>query len=232
MAEQHILAGYPPIQIFLRNNPRARRITLRVSARDGRVSLTVPPGVSTRAALDFAAGKRDWLSRHLAEMSGRAPLTLGDTVPVEGETLRLQAAATRAPRREGDLLLIPRRAAEKPGPAVAAFLKVLARERLVPACDGYATQIGRPFSKIALRDTRSRWGSCSNRGSLNFSWRLAMAPPAVLNYVAAHEVAHLREMNHSSAFWALVADLVPDYRAHVAWLRTEGGKLQSIVLDA
>ncbi|MEM1373291.1 MAG: SprT family zinc-dependent metalloprotease [Pseudomonadota bacterium] len=231
MTEQHILAGIPPITIHLRKNPRARRMTLRVSSRDGRVTLTVPPGISSRAALDFAAGKRAWLMRHIADKSDPVPLTLGDTLPVEGHSLRLEAAAIRAPRREGDVLLIPRRAAEKPGPSVAAFLKVLARERLVPACDIHAARIGRPFSKITLRDTRSRWGSCSSRGSLNFSWRLAMAPPEVLDYVAAHEVAHLQEMNHSAAFWAVVEGLVPDYRSHVRWLKTEGGRLQAIVLD-
>lgn len=232
MAEQHILAGEPPINIILRENPRARRMTLRVSARDGRVSLTVPPGVSRRAALEFAAEKRDWLTRHIADVCVRTPLALGDTIPVEGQSVRLEAAAIRAPRLEGRALLIPRRASDAPGRAVAAFLKVLARERLVPACDGYSVRVGRPFSKITLRDTRSRWGSCSTQGSLNFSWRLAMAPPEVLQYVAAHEVAHLREMNHSSAFWSIVQGLVPDYRTHVKWLRAEGGRLQAIVLDA
>jgi predicted metal-dependent hydrolase len=92
--------------------------------------------------------------------------------------------------------------------------------------------LGREVAQIALRDTRSRWGSCSATGRLMFNWRLAMAPPAVLDYVAAHEVAHLVEMNHAPAFWAVVARLCPDWRAQRAWLKAHGGALQAVVFAA
>ncbi|MCH2077923.1 MAG: M48 family metallopeptidase [Rhodobacteraceae bacterium] len=231
MAEQHLLAGNPPIEIHLRQNPRAKRLTLRVSARDGRVLLTVPRGVSERAAMEFAASKEAWLRRHVGKVSDRPAVAIGATVPVEGREVMLAVGAVRAPRLEGDTLRLPRRAEAAPGRAVAGFLKVLARERLVPACDFYARQLGVRFTKISLRDTRSRWGSCSTTGGLNFSWRLAMAPPAALRYVAAHEVSHLVEMNHSPAFWAIVERLDPNFRAHTQWLKANGSGLQSIILD-
>jgi predicted metal-dependent hydrolase len=104
------------------------------------------------------------------------------------------------------------------GPRVAAWLKVLARDRLAQASTRYAGLVGRRYSSLAIRDTRSRWGSCSPDGRLMYSWRLIMAPPPVLDYVAAHEVAHLVELNHSPAYWTVVTAICPDWKDHRAWL--------------
>ncbi|WP_155326406.1 M48 family metallopeptidase, partial [Alkalilacustris brevis] len=109
----------------------------------------------------------------------------------------------------------------------ARCLRDAAEARLVPLCEGFAHRLGRQYGRISLRDVRSRWGSCSSAGNLMFSWRLVMAPPEVLAYVAAHEVAHLAEMNHSPAFWAQVTRLMPGWRDQRAWLRENGGELQS-----
>ena len=106
-----------------------------------------------------------------------------------------------------------------------AFYKTMARDRLVQASDGYAKILGRSFSRITLRDTRSRWGSCTSDGNLMYSWRLIMAPPKVQNYVAAHEVCHLVEMNHSKAFWRQVAAIYPDYKQQQVWLQEHGSYL-------
>jgi len=105
------------------------------------------------------------------------------------------------------------------------LLTALARERLLGAVARHAEALGRPAGKITLRDTRSRWGSCSSKGDLMFSWRLIMAPPAVLDYVAAHEVAHLAEMNHSARYWAVCEQLCPEYRVHRRWLKQSGAAL-------
>jgi len=112
-----------------------------------------------------------------------------------------------------------------------AFLKLQARGRLQVACEFYAERLGRGFGKITLRDTRSRWGSCSANGDLMFSWRLIMAPPEVLDYVAAHEVAHLVEMNHSAAYWDVVRGIYPDYEAPRCWLKANGGLLHRYRFD-
>ncbi len=108
-----------------------------------------------------------------------------------------------------------------------AFLKLRARDRLAAACDGFAASLGTHYRAIALRDTRSRWGSCTSEGNLMYSWRLVMAPPDVLDYVAAHEVAHRLEMNHSDRFWAHVERVCPDHKSHRRWLREEGTKLHA-----
>ncbi|MEL7205889.1 MAG: SprT family zinc-dependent metalloprotease, partial [Pseudomonadota bacterium] len=115
--------------------------------------------------------------------------------------------------------------ADRVGTRVATWLKLLARDRLIEASDRYAAELGRPYTRLSLRDTRSRWGSCSAQGRLMYSWRLILAPPEALDYVAAHEVAHLQEMNHSPAFWSIVADLCPDYETQRLWLRHEGTSL-------
>ena len=114
------------------------------------------------------------------------------------------------------------------GVRAKAFLKLRARDALAAASDHYAGRVGRSYTRLSIRDTRSRWGSCSSAGVLMYSWRLIMAPPAVLDYVAAHEVAHLVEMNHSDAFWAVVQDICPDYRAHKDWLRHNGDVLHRV----
>ena len=114
---------------------------------------------------------------------------------------------------------------DKAGKRLAGHLKALARARLAEASDHYAAKLGRPYSAITLRDTRSRWGSCTAEGRLMYSWRLILAPPEVLDYVVAHEVAHLAQMNHSPAFWAEVERLYGSYAAPRGWLRRQGSDL-------
>jgi predicted metal-dependent hydrolase len=110
---------------------------------------------------------------------------------------------------------------------VQTFLKALARTRLVAASDRYALAVGKGFTRISLRDPRSRWGSCTANGALMYAWRLVMAPHAVLDYVAAHEVAHLVEMNHSAAYWAVVSRVYPGWKVQRDWLHTHGAGLQA-----
>ena len=152
---------------------------------------------------------------------------IGAELPFEGRMLRLAPGAGRSVRVEGDSLIVPGDA-DRAAARVSAFLRVQARNRLVAASDHYAAQIGRRVTQVTLRDTRSRWGSCTSDGSLMYSWRLIMAPPRVLDYVAAHEVAHMLEMNHSDRFWAVVDRLFPGWQAERAWLKRQGGALQSI----
>lgn len=148
----------------------------------------------------------------------------GSRLPVEGRLARVVPTEARRGELAGDLIEVPRKAAA-PGVHVETMLKSLARDRLEETSRRHAGSLGRPFSALALRDTRSRWGSCSSAGRLMYSWRLIMAPPEVLDYVAAHEVAHLAEMNHSPAFWRTVKQLCPGYEAPRAWLRREGAGL-------
>lgn len=199
-------------------------MNLRVSRLDGRITLTVPAGLPLAPARAFAEEKADWLQEHLNQMAAPATVAIGGSLPIAGRDTRL----TRGPRTEWfpetAELAISTRARHVPA-AAAGLLKALARERLAAASDHHAARLGRPYTRLTLRDTRSRWGSCTSDGGLMYSWRLIMAPSAVLDYVAAHEVAHLAEMNHSPRFWAVVADLCPDYPEHRKWLRDKGQTL-------
>lgn len=221
---QHILPGPPPITVTLRRSARARRISLRVSGLDGRVTLTLPRRVPEREGLEFARQKQDWLHRQLSAQAPEVAVRLGASLPVEGQLHRLAPGSGRRVLAEADRLMVPGTPETAPA-RVQAWLKALARERLAEASDRYAARLGREYARLSLRDTRSRWGSCSSQGTLMYSWRLIMAPPEVLDYVAAHEVAHLVQMNHSPAFWALVAELAPDYAGPRRWLRENGSEL-------
>ncbi|QGX99671.1 M48 family peptidase [Roseovarius faecimaris] len=221
---QHILPGNPPLAVTLRQSARARRISLRVSGLDGKVTLTIPRGVREGEALDFAREKEAWLRTQLSQRA--APILVGEGVslPVDGIPRRIVMAGGRTVRLTGDEVLVGG-APDTAGARLQAWLKQRARGRLAAASDVYAAELGVRFDRLTLRDTRSRWGSCSARGGLMYSWRLVLAPPEVLDYVAAHEVAHLREMNHSPAFWSVVAQLCPGYEAPRRWLRENGAAL-------
>jgi predicted metal-dependent hydrolase len=213
------LPGDPPIAVQVRRSARAKRVSLRVSRLDGAVTLTLPARAPLRHAQTFLAERETWLRSALNGIEGPASVEPGTTLPVEGVALTVTAAALRAARIDGTALLV---AQSRPAASAQAFLKALARDRLAARVTQHATNLGRSPGKLTLRDTRSRWGSCAPSGDLMFSWRLIMAPPAILDYVAAHEVAHLRHMNHSAAFWATCAELYPDHAAARRWLKQNG----------
>lgn len=219
--------GDPPIEITLRRLARSRRFSLRVAQTDGRVTLSMPLRAREGEAMDFARAQEGWLRAALAKMPQGQSVCLGAQIPIEGVRRTLTIGQGRSVRIEGDCLIVPGDA-ERTSARVAAYLKVRARDRLAAASDHYAAQIGRSVAQISLRDTRSRWGSCTATGALMYNWRLIMAPPAVLDYVAAHEVAHMLEMNHAPAFWAVVAGLYPAWQPQRAWLKRHGGALQAI----
>ncbi len=224
---RHTLEGNPPIEVTLRRSARAKRLSLRVSRLDGRVTLTLPPRAAEREGLVFLKSREAWLRGHLTQLAPGVPVRIGTTVPFEGCDLPVTLGARRSARLEPDRIIVP--TADTAGPCVQALFKTFARDRLAAASDAYAAQLGKSYSRLSLRDTRSRWGSCSSKGVLMYSWRLIMAPPEVLRYVAAHEVAHLVEMNHSPAFWNLVEQLYPDHASYRRWLRENGDQLHRIL---
>ena len=219
--------GNPPIAVELRRSKRAKRLSLRVSRLDGRVTLTMPDRAPEAEGLSFVQEREDWLRKHLSDVTEIAVPRLGGTVLYRGEEMPIIAAPVRRAIFRDGALAVP----DDPDAVasrVKAFLRLRARDVLAAASDKYAAEVDRNYTRLSLRDTRSRWGSCSSKGVLMYSWRLIMAPPEVLDYVAAHEVAHLVEMNHSQAFWDVVAGLMPDYDTHRKWLRTHGNQLHRI----
>lgn len=220
--DHFLLAGDPPVSLHLRRSARARRVSLSVSRLDGRVTLTLPLRMSLKGAMEFVGQRRAWIDEARQKAGVAVQVGPGVALPVEGRSLVLTGATVRAARIDGDSLLVP---SARPAAAALAFLRFLARERLAESVARHAAALGRVPGSLTLRDTRSRWGSCSARGDLMFNWRLILAPPEVLDYVAAHEVAHLAQMNHSPAFWAEVARLFPAHAAARRWLKQHGPSL-------
>lgn len=218
----HILGGDPPVEVALKRSSRARRFTLRVSRSSGQVTLSMPHFARRAEAIAFLDARAGWVRKHLAASPAPARPEIGGVIPIEGQLRPIVQGKGRSARLVDGRVELPE---GQEGPRMAALLKQMARDRLVERSAHHASVLGRSHGRITLRDTRSRWGSCSAKGDLMYCWRLIMAPPEVLDYVAAHEVAHLAEMNHSPAFWAVCDRLCPGYQPHRDWLRRNGAEL-------
>ena len=218
------------VPIDLSVSPRASRLTLRVDGATGRVRVTVPPGVGREQADAFAARHAGWIRRRLEAIPERVPFAVGTEIPVLGVPHRIrQDATTRAPARlargeDGPEIMVGR--TEFPERRVLGLLKAEAERELAARTREKAARIGRRVASVAVQDTRSQWGRCSASGHIRYSWRLILAPEGILDYLVAHEVAHLEHMDHSRRFWRLCASLsaVPAERAR-AWLRRHGQAL-------
>ncbi|GAB4267422.1 MAG: SprT family zinc-dependent metalloprotease [Pararhodobacter sp.] len=216
------IEGDPPLAVHWRRSARARRMSLKVSRLDGQITLTLPRRASLRAGMAFLKERHDWLHEVARGLEPPSMVAPGTRLPVEGRLLTVTPAPVRSARIDDDRLLVPE---ARPAAGAMAFLKHLARDRLASRVSAHARGIDRSPGKLTLRDTRSRWGSCTAAGDLMFNWRLVMAPPSILDYVAAHEVAHLVHMDHSAAFWSLCEHLFPDTARARAWLKAEGAHL-------
>ena len=214
-----LLRGNPPLTVQWRRSTRAKRMALKVSRLDATVTLTLPMRASRRSGMAFLSERSEWLRAALDGVEGPVVVQSGMQIPIEGQMSALTPAAIRAARRDGAHLFVPQ---SKPVAGALAYLKLQARDKLAERVGFHARALGRTPGKLTLRDTRSRWGSCSSSGRLMYSWRLILAPCAVLSYVAAHEVAHLAQMNHSPAFWDEVTKIYGPYAEQRRWLREEG----------
>lgn len=220
------------VAVDIRRSPRARRMTLRVPPGSASPVVTVPARVAIGAVERFVASQTGWLAARLAERLPHVAFAEGVVIPLRGEphvvrrTGRVRGSVERLP---GDpaTLFVPG-AAEHLERRLSDWLKAEARRDLTAAVAGFAAKVNRRPTAIRIRDTRAQWGSCSPSGVLSFSFRLVLAPPFVLDYVAAHEVAHLVELNHSDAFWEVNARLDPDLERARAWLKRHGRSLHAI----
>jgi predicted metal-dependent hydrolase len=225
-AEVTIDADGATVPLRLRRHPRARRISLRADARDGSIVLVLPPRASLDAGIGFARSQAGWIRRRLSALPPPMPFAPGATLDILGErvAIRHEPGVRGTARRDGAALIVggdtgfvARR--------VRDHLRAEARRALAARADAMARVIGHRIVALRVADTRSRWGSCARGGRLSFSWRLVLAPPEILDYVVAHEVAHLAHHDHGAGFWRLVDRLTP-HRAHAqAWLRRHGAAL-------
>jgi len=224
------------LSVRVRRSSRAKRITLRLGAADGAPVVTLPRRVKLTSAARFLSEHRAWLAERLARQPVAQPFREGGSFPLRGSACMIALdgrrgnavrflAADGAWRAEvpdgGDLRA-----------RLTAALRGEARRDFAAASSRYAALIGRRPAGLRITDTVSRWGSCSAAGTLSFSWRLVLAPPAILEALAAHEVAHLVEMNHSPRFWTLLDAVEPRHREARRWLRDHGAALHAVGREA
>ncbi|WP_085555288.1 M48 family metallopeptidase [Azospirillum agricola] len=220
-----------PVPLELRESARATRMTLRVDPGRGLVQVVIPVGVSETDARHFIGRHDGWLRARIAALPPSLPFEDGASIPYLGaeHAIRHTPELRGATRIEDGVLLVGGQAGHV-ARRVRDFLVNEARRELATRAREKAATIGARVAAVTVRDTKSRWGSCSSTGRLSFSWRLILTPEPVLDYVVAHEVAHLREMNHSARFWALCASLTTGMGAAGvetprAWLKANGTRL-------
>lgn len=212
-----------------RRSARARRVSLRIDPRGGAIVITLPMRATRRAGMALLMNHTDWLADRLAALPDAIRFADGAIIPIAGEPHRIRHAPTArggAFIQNGELIVTG--AAEFLRRRAHDFLYNEAGRRLGALVAEKSALAGLRPKRITVKDTKSRWGSCAADGSLSFSWRLVMAPRYAQDYVAAHEVAHLRHMNHGAKFWALVDELTPHKDAAIAWLRNEAPRLLRI----
>lgn len=229
LRSETIAVGGAEARVLWRRNPRARRVSLSIEPQGGRVVVTLPPRSGRRAGLALLRAEAGWVSAHLAALPGAVPFVPGAVVPLGGVPYRIRhrPECRRGVWLEGEEIAVSGAAAFL-ARRVRDFLRAEARRTFLGRVAEKAAGRGLVARRVSVRDTLSRWGSCGADGALSFSWRLVMAPPFVQDYVVAHEVAHLRHLNHGPRFWGLVAELTPHREAAVAWLRAEGPRLLRI----
>lgn len=213
-------------EVEWRRSPRARRVTLRIDPSAGAVVVTLPQRAGRNQGLALLEAHSGWVAERLAALSPRVPFVDGAVVPLLGRphAIRHRPDSVGGVWLEdeeihvsGDAVFLARR--------VTTWLRAHAKVEISPRAAAHADRIGRRVTRISIKDQKSRWASCAPDGTLAFSWRLVLTPPWVLDYVVAHEVAHLAEMNHGPRFWAAVSHLTPHADAAKSWLAAHGARL-------
>jgi predicted metal-dependent hydrolase len=218
------------VPVLIRRNPRARRISMRADAVKRVIRITIPNYTPTNVAMDFVAQKRQWIAARLQSAPDAAPIAPGSQIAVEGEAhvIEWQPNWPRSIKRIEGVLSVGGPEAMVEG-RVLRWLKGEARRIYAAEIEHYCRLADESTPRLSLGDPRSRWGSCSSRGTISLSWRLIMAPPHVRRSVIAHEVAHMRHMDHSRNFYAWLDTLYEgDRKVADRWLKMHGTGLQRV----
>lgn len=218
-----------PDHVEIKHSARARRVSLRLNPKTRKFDLTIPQWMSLHEAHSFTQNNAQWMQTRLNKLAPTIPFTHGQTLPILGQeriltiTPNPHSARTKITLSDTQLTMLTH--LDNPAPRLEKFLKALAKETMSPKLHAKAAQIGKAVSALSLRDPKSRWGSCSEDGRIMLSWRLIFAPDAAMDYVIAHEVAHLIHLDHSPNFWALCQSLSDDFTQGSQWIRKHGNSL-------
>ena len=216
--------------VFVRNH-RARRYILRVRP-DGSIRVTIPRGGSNAEAMRFLERNRDWLAQQFQRLAARpkrpADWRIGTEIFYRGELVRIEAGVNGESGmiRWGDACIVVPDPTADLRPAIEGYLWSLAARELPPRVFDFAARHGLRVRRVTVRNQRSRWGSCSRRGTVSLNWRLIQTPRQVQDYIILHELCHLIEMNHSERYWREVARVCPDFETAERWLKQHSGLLR------
>ena len=215
--------------VKIRTSKRAKRVALRLDSKERIIELVVPARMSLKRAQDFARQNEIWIQETLATLPPALPYEDGRIIPVLGKERQLdiyidpERKTTSITMNESYINIKTNK--NEPKARIERYLKTLAKEELTKLSQDKAEIIHKSIASVTIRDTKSRWGSCSQDGCLSYSWRLIFAPLCAFDYVVAHEVAHLVHLNHSKAFWTLCRDLSLDFVEGQYWMRNHGHEL-------
>ncbi|MEO0635357.1 MAG: SprT family zinc-dependent metalloprotease [Pseudomonadota bacterium] len=227
------------LPVLVRENDRAKRFTLRLDKTGAGLTITVPSGARRGPVETFLSRHAGWIATQRVKRPPALTPADGALIPIRGVPHRIRhqiGRGTTHVRQDAghvrqdagaEMRLHVFGDAAHLGRRVGDYLKRQAKLDLERLSLSHAASLGVKPNRIVMRDTSSRWGSCSSTGTLSYSWRIVIAPPEIIDYLAAHEVAHLREMNHGPGFWALVERVCPDYNAHRQWLKQHGKSLHA-----
>jgi hypothetical protein len=217
--------------VHVRRHRQARRYTLRIQAATRQVILTIPLRGTLKEAGEFAQKHGGWIAARLGRLPIAAPFADGALLPLRGVPHRIvhcrgaRGTVWTETSADGAALLCVAGDERHLARRIGDFLRREAKRRLETASLRYAADLDVTIRRVSVRDQSSRWGSCSTTGMVSYSWRLILAPDFVLDYLAAHEVAHLVEMNHSARFWRIVRRICPDQERAKVWLDVHGADL-------
>jgi predicted metal-dependent hydrolase len=238
LGEYEIELEQSKIDFVLKRSFKARLIWLRIDP-EGKVSVTIPRGYNARLVPRYLQTRSKWILRNLERLlrqkTGTGSKSWNTGLPYQGRqlkvvTYRKESGGNSVEVEEDRLMLGLGPSAARPGKNIlTAWLKEQAAGLIQAKTEEMGRLIGVNYKRITIRDQKSRWGSCSQKGNLNFNWRLIMAPPPVLEYVIVHELCHLREMNHSAAFWKWVAGYSPNWKEQRKWMDLHGRELRTCI---
>ncbi len=218
-----------PPHIQVKHSKRAKRVALRLDPIERVFHLVVPKGVSMRRAQAFAEGHESWMQQKLSTLPPKMRFEDGAVIPILGVRTEIRVhheptlKVTKVILEDG--ILHVRTNKDDPSARITRFLKALIKEELTILSHEKVARIGKKIASVSVRDTKSRWGSCSSDNNLSYSWRLVFAPPEAFDYVVAHEVAHLRHLNHSDKFWDLCEELSDNFDEGKYWMSKHGNEL-------
>lgn len=224
------LSRHLDFELRVVQSARAKRLTLRIDEQERVPVLTVPRRCSEKRALEFVESHRDWITNMLARIPQSKKITDASQISFFGQLLTVchqpeQRAGVYI--EDGKIIVCGNK--EFIHRRLIDFLKKQAHDRLYELSTAKARVIGCQVNSVCIKDTKSRWGSCSSKSNINYNWRIVLAPAYVINYLVSHEVAHLAHQDHSSAFWDCVAKLCPDYKEGRQWLKIKGRELYQYV---